>query len=201
MKKKIRMGRMLLGILALSGTMLVFSCKQETKPEDTKETAEELNDAATANDSIGEAKEDDSAYLVAAAETDLMEIELGKLALSKTSNAKTKELANMMIEQHTKASGKLKPLAESKQMMIPSSLTEKGKEHYEDLNKKTGKDFDETYADMMVKGHEDAIEKMKDAAEDAKDADIRKWAADMLPTLNTHLEHSKMLQEQIKKSK
>lgn len=201
MNRNFRLGKLFLATFALSATMMVFSCKQEPKAEDTKESAEELNDAATANDSVGNAKEHDSDYLIAAAETDMMEIELGKLALSKTANAKTKELANMMIDQHTKASAKLKPFAETKQIILPSGLTDKGKEHYEDLNKKSGKDFDEAYADMMVKGHEDAIAKMKDASEDAEDAEIRKWAADMLPTLNTHLEHSKMLQDQIKKTK
>jgi len=198
MKRNLKTGKVLLGAVVLSMFFAFSSCKD--KPEDTKDVAEEVNDINEDKDVISDSIEDDSKYMIAAAETDMMEIELGKLALGKTKNAKVKELANMMIDQHKKASEKLKPLAASKNVALPAALTDKGKEHYDDLNKKAGKDFDEAYADMMVKGHEDAISKMKDASEDAKDAEVKQWAAAMLPTLNTHLEHSKMLQDQINKS-
>ena len=201
MNKKFKIGHLFLAAAAFT-LVLTASCKQEPKNEDTKEVAEDVNDATeTATDSISDARNDDSDYLVAAAETDLMEIELGKLALKKSTNPKVKELANMMIDQHTKASTATKSLASKKQIALPAALTDKGKEAYDDLDKKTGKDFDEAYANKMVDGHEDAISKIKDASEHAKDAEIRQWAADMLPALNTHLEHSKMLQDQIKKMK
>lgn len=202
MCRNFKTGKMLLGIALFSLIFAVSSCKQEPKPEDSKEAAEDVNEAnLEAKDSISDVRADDSDYLVAAAEVDLMEIELGKLALTKTSNAKVKDLANMMIDQHTKATAALKPLAASKQTVLPAVLTDKGKEHYDELNKKSGKEFDEAYADLMVDGHEDAISKIKDASENAKDAEIKKWATDMLPTLNTHLEHAKMLKDQIKKTK
>jgi putative membrane protein len=201
MNTKFKIGHLFLSAAVLS-LILTASCKQQPKNEDTKEVAEDVNDATeTAKDSVTDARNDDSDYLIAAAETDMMEIELGKLALKKTTNAKVKELANMMIEQHTKASATLKSLAASKQVAIPAALTDKGKEAYDDLDRKSGRDFDDAYADKMVDGHEDAISKIKDASKNAKDAEIRQWAADMLPTLNTHLEHSKMLQDQIKKTK
>jgi putative membrane protein len=201
MNTKFKIGHLFLSAAVLS-LVLTASCKQQPKNEDTKEVAEDVNDATeTATDSVTDARNDDSDYLIAAAETDMMEIELGKLALKKTTNARVKELANMMIDQHTKASATLKSLATAKQVAIPAALTDKGKEAYDDLDKKTGRDFDDAYADKMVDGHEDAISKIKDASQNAKDAEIRQWAADMLPTLNTHLEHSKMLQDQIKKTK
>ena len=201
MNKKIHFGKLLLGVALCSAVITVSSCKKQGEPEDTKKVAKEVTDANTPNDSIGNAKEHDGQYMIAAAETDMMEIELAKLALQKSKNPGVKDLANMMIDQHTKASAALKPLAASKQVTLPASLTDKGKDACDDLGKKNGKDFDEAYADMMVKGHEDAISKIKDASENAKDAEVKKWATDMLPTLNTHLEHSKMLQDQIKKSK
>jgi len=198
----LKSAKALFAITIFSMVFTVTSCKQEAKPEDSKEAAEDVNEAVKeSRDSINDSREDDSKYLVAAAETDLAEIELAKLALAKTKNAGVKDLAKMMIDQHTKASEKLKPLAASKEIALPVALTKDGQDMFDDLNKKAGKEFDESYADMMVKGHEDAISKIKDASENAKDAQIKQWAADMLPTLNTHLEHSKMLQDQIKKSK
>jgi len=58
------------------------------------------------------------------------------------------------------------------------------------LSDKTGNDFDKEYADMMVKGHKNAIKKFEKASSNATDADIKNWAGSMLPTLRMHLDHS-----------
>lgn len=186
--------------LAIGGMLMTTSCKQEQKPEDTKEVAEDQNEVKF--DDTNEAKEDDSEFLVAAAETDLEEIEIGKLALAKGTDPEVKKFGQMLIDDHTKASAEAKPFAEKKNISLPTSITDKGKEAYEDLNKqKVGKDFDMKFADMMVDGHEKAIEKMKEASEKANDPEVRNWAGKMVPTLQGHLEHAKMLQEKIKNKK
>ena len=189
---------------ALFGSAIVMlflgtsSCKNESKPEDTKEVAEEANEAKfEENDD----KEDDSEFLVAAAESDMMEIEIGKLALSKSKNADVKEFATMMVTDHTKASNETKPFAEKLQVSLPAAITDKGKEKYNELNEKSGHDFDEKFADIMVNNHEDAVRRMEKAAENAEDPAIRTWAGNMVPTLKGHLEHAKMLQEKVKNTK
>lgn len=193
MRRTTLIGKTFLGAAVILLSFGTTSCKE--KPEtDTEEVAEDQNEAKFDNN---EAKEDDSEYLVFAAETDLEEIELGKLALSKSANADVKSLAQMMIDQHTKAAKDTKMLAEAKNISLPLAITEDGQEAYNDLNKKTGADFDKKYAQMMVDGHEKAIKKIEKAAEKANDAEIRAWAANMLPTLNTHLEHAKMAKEKI----
>jgi putative membrane protein len=199
MKKARTLVKALLGVACLSLFLGVSSCKKEAKEEDPKEVAEDQNDAKfEENDS----KEDDSQFLVAAAETDLMEIEIGKLAQSKGTHAHVKEFGKMLVTDHTKSANDTKPFAEKLQVSLPTSITEKGKEHYNELNEeKQGHDFDEKFADMMVKGHEEAINKMEKASKDANDPEIRTWAGAMVPTLKTHLEHAKMLQEQIKNQK
>ena len=202
MSKMITKWKVLFQVALFALVIAVSSCKQQSAAEDTKKVAEEANEEnLEAKDSVNDAMEKDSDYLIAAAETNLMQIELGKLAMSKSTNTSIKDLAKMMIDQHIKASEKLNPLAASKQVVLPMALTDKGKDKYENLNKKSGKDFDDAYVDMMVNGHEDAISKIKDASEDAKDADIRAWAAAMLPKLNTNLQDSKTLRDQIKKTK
>lgn len=183
--------------LALSGMVAFTSCKQEPKAEDTKEVAEDQNEVKF--DDTNEAKEDDSKFLVAAAETDLEEIEVGKLAKAKGTDAEVKKFGQMLIDDHTKASTDTKALAAKNNISLPTAITEKGKESWSDLDKqKAGKDFDMKFADMMVDGHQKAIDKMKDASENAKNPEVRDWASKMVPTLQAHLEHAKMLQEKIK---
>jgi len=196
MKKPIKM---LLLCFAVGG-MFLTSCKQDPKPEDTKEVAEDQNEVKF--DDTNDAKEDDSEYLVAAAETDLEEIEIGKLAKEKGTDPEVKKFGQMLIDDHTKAAATGKMAAEKRNISLPTSITEKGKEAWNDLNKqKAGKDFDMKFADMMVDGHQKAIDKMKEASEKANDPEIRAWAGNMVPTLETHLGHAKMLQETIKNKK
>jgi len=195
MKKTSFFSKALLGAAVVTMSMGAVSCKDENKAEDPKEVAEEENEAKF--DDVNDDKEEDSDYLVAAAETDMKEIELGKLAQQKSTNADVQALGKMMVEQHTKALADLKAAAAKKNISIPAALTDKGQDAYKDLNDKTGHDFDKAYADKMVDGHEKMIEKMEKASEKAADADIRMWAANMLPTLRTHLEHAKMTKEKV----
>lgn len=184
-----------LGAAVFTLSLGTVSCKKENKEEDTKEVAEDANEAKF--DDVNDDKEDDSEYLVSAAEVDMKEIELGKLAQQKSTNADVQALGKMMVAQHEKASAETKALAAKKNITLPAALTEKGQDAYKDLNDKTGHDFDKAYADKMVEGHEKMIEKMEKASEKATDADIRMWAANMLPTLRTHLEHAKMTREKV----
>lgn len=176
---------------------LTTSCKKETKEEDTKDVATEQNDDKFDNN---DNREDDSEFLVAAAETDLMEIEIGKLAQTKGTNQGVKDFGKMLVDDHTKSANDTKPLAEKLGVSLPTSITDKGKEHYAELNgKEAGKDFDQKFADMMVKGHEEAISKMEKASQEANDAEVKAWAANMVPTLRMHLEHAKTLKDQVNK--
>jgi putative membrane protein len=127
----------------------------------------------------------------------MKEIELGKLAQTKSTNPDVKALGKMMEDAHSKALADLKATASKKNISIPESSTENVQDAYKDLNDKTGHDFDKAYADMMVDGHEKTIDKMEKASEKANDPDIRMWAANMLPELRKHLEHAKMTKEKV----
>lgn len=160
------------------------SCNNE-KPKDTKEVAEEHNDAKFDN-----AKEDDAKFLVSAAEINLEEIQLGQLAQTRGTTTHVKELGKMMETEHTKALADLQNLAAKKQVTIPISLTENGMDANKKLLETKGSKFDKEYADMMVSGHKNAIDIFQKAADEASDPDIRNWATTMLPALRIHLDHS-----------
>ena len=184
-------------IYLLSATALslgMISCGGNSKPEDTKEVAQEQNDANKDTKSA----EKDADFVVNAAEINLEEIQLGQLAQTKGMTAEVKDLGKMMEAAHTKAMADLKNLASQKNIAIPTSLTENGQDAYKKLSDKTGTDFDKEYADMMIKGHKDAIDKFDDASKNANDADIKAWATSMLPDLNTHLEHATMTKDKLK---
>ncbi|KLT69712.1 DUF4142 domain-containing protein [Flavobacterium sp. ABG] len=181
-----------------AGLILIFlnSCKNEPKQEDPKEAAEDTNEAKF--DSI-EDKQDDSEFLVDITEVNLAEIEIGKLAQTKSTNAEVKKLGKMLVDQHTKSASEVSALAKTKNFTIPTSLTEEGQEAYNKLNEKSGVDFDKKFADMMIDGHEKAINELRKASESAKDQDIKLWASKSIAGLTVHLEHAKMLKQGLDK--
>ena len=188
MKRTSLFSKTLLGAAVIMLAAGTTSCKE--KPEtDPKEIAEDQNETKFDEN---DAKEDDSEYLVFAAGLDMKEIELGKLALQKSTNADVKSLAQMMIDAHTKSLKDIETVAASKNISLPAALPEKGQEAVKEFSEKSGHDFDKAYADKMVEGHKKAIDKIERASETANDADIRMWAANILPELRKHLEHAEM---------
>ncbi|MGO4771862.1 DUF4142 domain-containing protein [Flavobacterium sp. W22_SRS_FK3] len=194
MKKILLISKVVLGtgILLLS----LNSCKNETKQEDTKEVAEDQNEAKF--DSI-DSKEDDSEFLVDATEINLAEIEIGKLAQTKSTNPEVKKFGKMLVDSHTKLAAEVKTVADNRNFSLPASITEEGKDEYDKLNEKSGLDFDKKFADMMVEGHEKAIDKFTKASENATDQEIKTWASNNVATLTAHLQHAKMLKQDLDK--
>jgi putative membrane protein len=194
MKKILLVGKTFLaaGLIILS----LNSCKNETKQEDPKEVAEDANEEKF--DTINN-KEDDSEFLVDQAEINLAEIEIGKLAQTKSTNPEVKKFGKMLVDEHTKSASEVSALAKAKNFTLPTSITEDGKEEYKKLNEKSGLDFDKKFADMMIDGHEKAIDKLKKASEKATDQDVKLWASNNIAGLTAHLEHAKMLKQELDK--
>lgn len=196
MKKILLAGKVILG----AGLLLVSlnSCKNENKQEDPKEVAEDSNEAKF--DSIAD-KKDDSEFLIDIAEVNLAEIEIGKLAQTKSTNPEVKKFGKMLVDEHTKSASEVSALAKAKNFTLPTSLTQEGQDEYKKLNEKSGLDFDKKFADMMIDGHEKAIDKLKKATEDAKDQDVKLWASNNIAPLTAHLEHAKLLKQDLDKKK
>ncbi|KQB37115.1 MULTISPECIES: DUF4142 domain-containing protein [Flavobacterium] len=194
MKKILLAGKAILG----AGLLIISlnSCKNETKQEDPKEVAEDSNEAKF--DSIDD-KKDDSEFLVDIAEVNLAEIEIGKLAQIKSTNPEVKKFGKMLVDEHTKSASEVSALAKAKNFTLPTSLTEDGQEEYKKLNEKSGLDFDKKFADMMIDGHQKAIDKLQKATEDAKDQDVKLWASNNIAPLTAHLEHAKLLKQDLDK--
>jgi putative membrane protein len=178
-------------ILLLVCFVLCESCSK--KADDSKEVAEEQNEEKFEDTNL----EDDTEFAVSAADASMMEVQLGSLALSKAASPKVKEFAQAMIDDHTKATQELTTLAQTKNISLPSALSEKCQKKYSDMMEKSGSDFDKAYSDLMVKDHKDVVDLFKKAADDAKDADVKAWASGKVSALEHHLTMAKELEDAV----
>ncbi|MCC7030422.1 MAG: DUF4142 domain-containing protein [Chitinophagaceae bacterium] len=195
MKSNKKLISALLCIGLFSGLAVGISSCNDAENTDSKEVAKDQNDANFED----KKNETDANFLVVAAAINREEVSLGEIAQQKGQLSDVKKLGKMMQDEHSKALADMTALAQRKSITLPATQTDKEKEAYQKLNEKSGKDFDREYADMMVKGHKDAIARFEKAEKECTDADIKAWATATLPALRTHLEHAEMCQQEVDK--
>ena len=178
------------------GYMGITSCGNNSNT-DSKEVAKADNEKKFDNSNI----EKDAEFAVKAADGGMLEVALGKLALTNAASAEVKQFGQMMIDDHSKAGEELKAVASTKNITMPAALSNDHQKIVEDFSKKTGADFDKDYISLMVDDHEDDIKEFKREVENGKDAELKAWAAGKISTLEDHLGAAKNIKENIRKNK
>ena len=184
-------------------TLIAAACNNSST--DSVEKADSTNKARidssadTSNKTAIAADKETSEFLVKATDGGIMEVSLGNIAKTKGRNASVKKFGEMMIEDHEKANAKIKDLAAARHVEVPARVSDDKADMIKKLNTKDGKDFDKAYIDMMVDDHNEDIDMFDKASKDLKDADLKAFATNTLPTLRAHLDSAKAVQESLKK--
>ena len=196
------MKKLFISFLLLSGTCFFYACNGNnssttSSPSDSVTTTSNMDtstsgskkDSVNVNNS-GSAMVDQNTMDFAnkAATGGMMEVELGKLAEDKASSQQVKDFGKMMVEDHTSVNNNFKNITSKKSIELPATVTDDQRKDIDKLSKKSGKDFDKAYVDMMVKDHKDDIKEFKEAEGKVADNDIKNFITSTLPTLQKHLD-------------
>lgn len=172
------------------------ACNSGTPENDSVDSAQKVNEVVQEN-SAPAASTEDADFAVMAANAGMTEIEASKLALSTSSNANVKKYAQMIVDEHTAAGAKLSTLAASKNISVPTVLSTDSQDKINDLGKKTGKDFDKAYIDMMVSDHKDVVDAFQKENTNTTDGDLKAFTAETIPVLQKHLDEAKTWQSKM----
>lgn len=142
---------------------------------------------------------DDTKFAVAAANGGLLEVQLGKLAQTKSVTPKVLAFAKMMVDDHSKANKELMAIAGTKTITLPAILDNKTQKDYDDMAKLGKIEFDKAYTDYMVKDHKEDIDEFQKEADNGKDAELKAFAAKHVPILKHHLEMAQQASDAVKK--
>ena len=137
----------------------------------------------------------DADFVVNTANAGMTEIKAGQIAESSGTAKDVKEYGAMMVKDHSAAADKLKEIADAKHITLPADLSNDSQQAITDLSKKSGKDFDKNYLDMMVSDHKKVISAFEDETKNGSDADIRAFAESTLHTLRKHLDEAQKCQK------
>ncbi|HEX3704004.1 MAG TPA: DUF4142 domain-containing protein [Vicinamibacterales bacterium] len=133
----------------------------------------------------------DQTFVKKAAEGGMAEVELGKLAAEKAASPEVKQFGQKMMDDHGKANDQLKSLAQNKNITLPSDLSAKDKALRDRLSKLSGAAFDRAYMRAMVTDHTKDVGDFRTESKAGGDADVKSWASNTLPTLESHLKMAK----------
>jgi putative membrane protein len=175
----------LLLTLAVSGLMILpgFAQIYSTNSQYGQQTS--MGQSAATNTNLSAA---DQHFLRAAAQTDIAEINMAKLAKTRSITAEVKDLANMMIQQHTQNLKQVRQLASDNGVELPSVPAADQRQQIARLRSLHGRDFDREYTQLQVKDHKVAIRDFRQAADRTTNPALKAYIARTLPVLGEHEE-------------
>lgn len=164
------------------------SPRQNTTPQptsnmDNMHTVDNMPNANALSDS-------DQQFLSKASSDGAAEVEMGQLATQKAQSAKTREFAQQMVKDHSRANKDLAALAQRKHGTVAKQPP--STEAMDKLQSLSGADFDKAYLAIMLSAHQKAIDLFTQASH-SNDADVKSFATQTLPTLKHHLEMAQAL--------
>lgn len=147
--------------------------------------------SAPASAALAEA---DRKFVETAAASGLYEVAVAKLAADKAQDPSVKSYAAMLVDHHTATNDKLKQVASSRQVELPTSFPADKQRVIDKLSKASGAAFDREFVQTVgIKDHKTDIALFERASRTAKDPEVKSFATDTLPTLRDHLAQAQKL--------
>ncbi|MBB2147461.1 DUF4142 domain-containing protein [Pedobacter gandavensis] len=139
---------------------------------------------------------DGANFMDTAAVAGMMEVDLARLALEKSTNAKVKKFASQMIADYTKTNQELKAIALKLEHLLPTDYPADVMDHMNEMKNLNQKEFDIHYMDMMVYDHEKTIDLFKTSS--SLKQEVKDFIKQTLPILEKHYQMAKEIQTSLK---
>ncbi len=151
------------------------------------DTSSSQSSAKTSEDQ-GKLSAHDRDFLMKAAQGGMLEVEAARLAMDRAASNDVKTFAQTLMQDHTAANEKLQRIAAEKGVDLPKQLDAKHKADIDRLSKLNGEAFDRAFLQHMgLRDHKKDISEFEAEAKHGKDAVVKGFAEETLPTLRKHL--------------
>ncbi|MBP2299829.1 DUF4142 domain-containing protein [Azospirillum picis] len=137
----------------------------------------------------GPVAQQDMTFAEKAAVSDMFEVQAGKLAQDNAKEQRVKQFGGQMVSDHTKTSDAMKAMAQQKSMTLPTKLDSEHQQKLDHLRSLKGDQFDSAYLQGQIDAHRTAVALFREQSQNGKDADLKRFASETLPTLEQHLRH------------
>ncbi|HWI14086.1 MAG TPA: DUF4142 domain-containing protein, partial [Burkholderiales bacterium] len=135
----------------------------------------------------------DRHFIMEAAQGGMLEVQMGKLAQQNGQSDGVKQFGKRLEDDHSKANEELKGVAQKLGVDLPASLDKKHQGKVDKLSKVKAQDFDRQFAKDMVSDHEKDVKAFRKEADKGKNAEVKQFASQAVPTLEEHLKMARDL--------
>ena len=177
-------------VLALSALMAGFGLAACQRNEQGVEAAREASPDRTSTLTTA-----DRDFIWKAAQSHQQEIDMGHLGEQKSTNSDIKDFASMLVKDHESALKDLNSLMDKYNAPQQGQLS-KDQATIDHLNSMDLAEFDKNFLDMMVDGHNKALDAYRSASTTVQNADLKNHINDTIPTIEKHLNRAQQLQSQ-----
>jgi putative membrane protein len=128
------------------------------------------------------------------------EIAAGKIAQTKASNADVKAYAREMVTAHTaldKKGVKITGETGASTAALRDSVVSANKALSDQLQSESGTAFDRVYVDGQVVGHQNTLNFLQQAQNQAQNADLKQMISAAIPDVQKHLDRARALQSKV----
>ncbi len=134
-------------------------------------------------------------FVTSLAVSDMYELASADIATAKSSNAGVKELAAMIMTDHTASTAKLKTLAptEAADTTLPTTLDERRKGLIDNLNAAPAADFDRVYLTQQVAAHNEALTLLNGFTDHPDAPGLTALALEIIPKVTAHRDRAQAL--------
>jgi putative membrane protein len=139
----------------------------------------------------------DMEFATKAAEGGLKEVRLGELAQQQAASEEVRQFGQRMVEDHGAANDQLMQIAQDKGIELPQELSDEAQQLHDELQQRSGEEFDQAYMDEMVSDHQEDVEEFQQYVEEGQDPELTSFAEQTLPVLQEHLALAQQTQEQV----
>lgn len=141
----------------------------------------------------GQLAKEDRQFIMEAAQGGMLEVQMGKLAQQNGQSDGVKQFGKRLEDDHSKANEELKGVAQKLGVDLPASLDKKHQGKVDKLSKVKAQDFDRQFAKDMVSDHEKDVKAFRKEADKGKNAEVKQFASQAVPTLEEHLKMARDL--------
>ena len=184
------------GALAFATQGIAQTSPAPTSPtHDTPRTTTQSPPASQPSRDAGKTSmsKQDAKLLEDLARANMAEVALGKLAEQKAASDDVKKFGKHMVDDHSKMLDQGGKIAKSKNVQPPSGPDKKQQASHKKLEGLSGEQFDRAFMEQMVKDHEQALKLVNQAAQNARDPELKAMAKEAAPEVQEHLKMAREL--------
>ncbi|MFZ5721226.1 MAG: DUF4142 domain-containing protein [Pseudomonadota bacterium] len=193
------MKRTVLLAAVAAATLTAAACQRQedvadvgqTEPVNAAQDAAGAAVGAMSAATVGQMSTD--AFVSNATESNVYEIEAGKIAQQKAQSAEVKAFGQQMVTDHTAMLNEMRPIITQAGFTPPDELDERRKGMLDNLRAASAAEFDRVYLDQQEAAHEEALTLMRGYGENGDNAALKDAAAKAAPKIQAHLDRVNQL--------